>query len=471
MTPKSNIVILGGGESGVGAAILAQQQGHPVFVSDLGTITKEYQEELKTYGIAYEQGQHSEAQVLAADLVIKSPGIPDKAPLIQQLIAQGTPIIDEIEWASRHNNSPVIAITGSNGKTTTAKLLHHLLVTGGLKVGLGGNIGFSWAKQVALNPQPYYVLEVSSFQLDHIETFCPEVAILLNITPDHLDRYNYNLEEYAAAKLRLIKNNSCPQCIIYNEEDKWIKEGVETRPNKHTADQLLGVSTKDSHQESLTFRVPHSTYEQPKSELVLKGRHNWFNMQCAVLAAEKMGIAPVDIAKGLRSFENDPHRLETIMTLNQVTYINDSKATNVDAVYWALDAMTQPVVWIVGGVDKGNDYSTLIELVRHKVRAIVCLGRDNTKIKAAFEGVHEIIVETISMEEAIKVSSLYVEAGDVVLLSPACASFDLFESYKARGARFRGILEQQHKIMTEGISVTLNLNWKQNPVDNQRDDA
>ncbi|MGH1335251.1 MAG: UDP-N-acetylmuramoyl-L-alanine--D-glutamate ligase [Aureispira sp.] len=471
MTPKSNIVVLGGGESGVGAAILAQQQGHPVFVSDFGQITAAYQKELDKHGIAYEQGQHSVARILEANLVIKSPGIPDTVPLIQQIEAQGIPVIDEIEWASCHTNSPVIAITGSNGKTTTTKLIHHLLVTGGIDAGIGGNIGYSWARQVALAPKPYYVLELSSFQLDRIQDFCPAIVVLLNITPDHLDRYKNEMASYAAAKLRLVKNNTSPQTIIYNQENEWINKGIETRENKHKEDQLLGVSPEERGQETWMLRVPHSDYEQAKSELALQGRHNWFNMQCAVLAASQVGITPTAIAEGLRTFENDPHRLETILTLNEVTYINDSKATNVDAVYWALDAMTAPVVWIAGGVDKGNKYTALLDLVREKVRAIVCLGRDNEKIKNALEGVHDIVVETISMEEAIKVASLYAEAGDVVLLSPACASFDLFENYSARGNRFREILEQQHKILTEGISVTLNLNWKQKPVDHQSDNA
>jgi UDP-N-acetylmuramoylalanine--D-glutamate ligase len=469
MTPKKNIVVLGAGESGVGAAILAQQQGHRVFVSDLGQIAPNYQQELEQHQIAYEQGQHSTVRILEADLVIKSPGIPDNVALIQQLEAQGTPIIDEIEWASRHTDSYVIGITGSNGKTTTTKLIHHLLITGGINAGLGGNIGYSWARQVALDPKPYYVLELSSFQLDRIQDFCPEVAILLNITPDHLDRYNYEMQQYAAAKLRIAKNNTKPQTIIYNQGSEWIAKGLEARNNKHPNDQLLGIDPSDNLAESAVLRVPHSSYEQAKSELALKGRHNWFNIQCAVLAAEQVGVTAEAIAKGLRSFENDPHRLETILTLNEVTYINDSKATNVDAVYWALDAMTKPVVWIVGGVDKGNDYEPLLELVRQKVRAVVCLGKDNEKIKTALNGVHEIVVEAGSMEEAIKIASLYAEAGDVVLLSPACASFDLFENYKARGQRFRNILEQQYKILTEGITVTLNLNWKQNPADHQSD--
>jgi UDP-N-acetylmuramoylalanine--D-glutamate ligase len=469
MADKKNIVVLGGGESGVGAAILAQQQGHKVFVSDFGALQAAYEQELKQHGIAYEQDGHSEARILAGDLVIKSPGIPDQADLIKKLDAQGTPVMDELEWAYRHSDSTLVAVTGSNGKTTTSKLIHHLLVTGGVDVGLGGNIGYSWAKQVALSPKPYYVLEVSSFQLDRIQDFCPDIAVLLNIKADHLDRYEYDIDKYAAAKMRLIKNKQRPQTIIYNSGDALITKGIEASEGKHEKDRYWGIDPTDYEQETPTFRVPHSTYQQAKSELALQGRHNYFNMQCAVLVAQALGLETEAIAAGLRTFKNDPHRLETIMTLNEVTYINDSKATNVDAVYWALDAMTKPVVWIVGGVDKGNDYTPLLDLVRQKVRAIVCLGKDNRKVKAAFEGVHEIIIETLSMEEAIKVSSLYAEAGDVVLLSPACASFDLFANYQVRGNRFRAILEEQRRILTEGISVTMNIQWKQNPVDNQSD--
>lgn len=463
MSQLLNIAILGAGESGVGAAVLAQQLGHQVWVSDRGTIGNDYLAVLEQYNIPYEQGQHSEARILEADLVIKSPGIPDTVPLIVQLDAQGTPIIDEIEWASRHTNATIIAITGSNGKTTTAKLTHHLLVSAGMDAGLAGNIGFSWAKQLALDPKPYYVLEVSSFQLDRIQAFCPTVAVLLNITPDHLDRYGYKLDQYIASKLRLIQNASIttPITFIYNSDDANIAQG---RVAQDASDALsehlipLPVSMQALQQERSELPIPHTDWAFDQGTLALRGKHNAFNMQCAVLAAKTVGVDQAAIQKGLTSFVNEPHRLEPVLTLEGIPYINDSKATNVDAVYWALDAMTQPVVWIVGGVDKGNDYTPLFDLVREKVRAIVCLGKDNEKIKTAFQPIHEIIVETRSVSEAIKVSSLYAEPGDAVLLSPACASFDLFDNYQARGNAFKDILYQQHKILTEGISVTIQLN-------------
>lgn len=460
MSQLLNIVILGAGESGVGAAVLAQQLGHQVWVSDQGTISSDYLAVLEQYNIPYEQGQHSETRILEADLVIKSPGIPDTVPLLTQLEAQGTPIIDEIEWASRHTNATIIAITGSNGKTTTAKLTHHLLVSAGLDAGLAGNIGYSWAKQIALDPKPYYVLEVSSFQLDRIQAFCPTVAVLLNITPDHLDRYGYELDRYIASKLRLIQNASIttPITFIYNSDDTNITRGRDASASLSEYLISLPVSMQALQQERTQLIIPHTDWAFEQATLALRGKHNAFNMQCAALAAKIVGADQTAIQQGLTTFVNEPHRLELVLTLEGIPYINDSKATNVDAVYWALDAMTQPVVWIVGGVDKGNDYAPLFDLVREKVRAIVCLGKDNEKIKTAFQPIHEIIVETRSISEAIKVSSLYAEPGDAVLLSPACASFDLFDNYQARGNAFKDILYQQHKILTEGISVTIQLN-------------
>lgn len=463
MSQLLNIAILGAGESGVGAAILAQQLGHQVWVSDRGTIGADYVETLEQYAIPYEQGGHSAARILEADLVIKSPGIPDTAPLVAQLDAQGTPVIDEIEWASRHTNATVIAITGSNGKTTTAKLTHHLLTTAGIEAGLAGNIGYSWAKQIALAPKPYYVLEISSFQLDRIQDFHPTVAVLLNITPDHLDRYNYVLDQYIASKLRLIKNATAtrPMTLIYNSDDANIAQGLEAyfyANHEPEALAALPISMQALQQERTEWPIPHTGWVVDPSTLALKGKHNAFNMQCAAVAAQAVGATQDAVLKGLTTFVNEPHRLEPVLTLEGIPYINDSKATNVDAVYWALDAMIQPIVWIVGGVDKGNDYTPLFDLVRQKVRAIVCLGKDNEKIKTAFQPVHDIIVETRSMSEAIKVSSLYAESGDAVLLSPACASFDLFDNYQARGNAFKDILYQQHKILTEGVSVTIQLN-------------
>ena len=476
MSALLDIAILGAGESGVGAAILAQQLGHRVWVSDRGTIKAAYVQQLEQYNIAYEQGQHSEARILAADLVIKSPGIPDTAPLVVQLDAQGTPVIDEIEWASRHTDATIIAITGSNGKTTTAKLIHHLLKTSGIPAGLAGNIGYSWAKQIALDPQPCYVLEVSSFQLDRIQAFCPTIGILLNITRDHLDRYGHALEGYIASKLRLVRNASPaqPMTLMYNSDDVNIAQGLAQHVEGHLAEAALKkipVSMAALDLEQTHLPIPTTDWTIDRSTLTLQGLHNAFNIQCAALAAKMVGATLEGVQKGLATFANEPHRLEPVITIEGIPYINDSKATNVDAVYWALDAMTQPVVWIAGGVDKGNDYSPLFELVREKVRAVVCLGRDNQKIMAALAPVHEIVLETRSMSEAIKISSLYAEPGDAVLLSPACASFDLFENYEARGDAFKNILYQQHKLLTEGISVTIQLNIPLNPTGQQSDDT
>lgn len=469
MSAIKNIVVLGGGESGVGAAILAKKQGFQVLVSDLGTIGEAYKANLEKYAIEFEEGGHSVERILnTTDLVIKSPGIPNKVALIQQLMERGVAVIDELEFASRYTKAKVVAITGSNGKTTTTRLMHHIMEVAGLKAGLAGNIGFSWAKQIAENDQDYYALEVSSFQLDNMHAFQPEVAMLLNITPDHLDRYNYKIEEYIASKFRIAQKKEAEQVFIYNGDDANIQYGFD-HCYASNQENLLPVSMKALEQETATFRVPNTDFEMPVSELAIKGRHNYFNAQCAVLAAKQLGISNAAIAKALQTFVNDPHRLEHVISLNGVEYINDSKATNVDAVYYALEAMSKPVVWIVGGIDKGNDYSQLMPLVQEKVRAIVCLGKDNSKVMAAFKVVHEIIVETMSVQEAIKVASLYAEEGDVVLLSPACSSFDLFKNYMDRGNQFKEVLMQQYKIMTEGIQVSLNINMNINPVDNKRD--
>lgn len=469
MSNRKNIVVLGAGESGVGAAILAQKEGFEVFVSDLGTIEKQYKAVLEEKKIAYEEEKHSTERILEmADLVIKSPGIPDHVALIQQLKEKGISVIDELEFASHYTNATIIGITGSNGKTTTTRLIHHILEIGGLDVGIAGNIGFSLAKQVAEKDRAYYVVEVSSFQLDNMTTFNPAMAILLNITPDHLDRYEYQLEKYIASKFRIVQNKGAEQVFIYNNDDVNIQYGLEHYYNGNKA-AIYEISMRALEQESDLFRVPETDFEMPTSALVLKGRHNYFNMQCAVLVAKKLGVENKLIEKALSSFVNEPHRLESVITMNEIEFINDSKATNIDAVFYALEAMTKPVVWIVGGIDKGNDYAQLFDLVKEKVRAIVCLGVDNSGIQKAFEDKHEIIVEVRSVEEAIKVATLYAEPGDVVLLSPACSSFDLFKNYKARGDKFRAALMHQHKMMTEGIQVTLNINLAHNPVDNKSD--
>jgi UDP-N-acetylmuramoylalanine--D-glutamate ligase len=470
MSNRKNIIVLGAGESGVGAAILAQKEGFEVFVSDLGTIGKEYKVILEEKQIAYEEGQHSIERILeTADVVIKSPGIPDHIALIQKLKAKGIAVIDELEFASRYTNATIVGITGSNGKTTTTKLVHHILEVAGFDVGIAGNIGFSLAKQVAEKDCAYYVVEVSSFQLDNMTDFNPAIAILLNITPDHLDRYEYQLEKYIASKFRMVQNKGAEQVFIYNSDDANIQYGLEHYYNGNK-EKVYQVSIRALEQENETFRVPETDFEMPTAALALKGRHNYFNMQCAVLAAKKLGVENTLIEKALASFVNEPHRLESVITMNELEFINDSKATNVDAVFYALEAMTKPVVWIVGGVDKGNDYAQLFDLVQQKVRAIVCLGVDNSRIQKAFEGKHEIIVEVRSVEEAIKVATLYGEPGDAVLLSPACASFDLFKNYVDRGNKFKAVLMQQHKMMTEGIQVSLNINVLLNPVDRKSDD-
>lgn len=469
MKKIKNIVILGAGESGVGAALLAQKKGFAVFVSDLGKIENPYKEILEANAIAYEEGQHSIDKILnTADLVVKSPGIPNKVTLVQQLVEKGVVVIDELEWASRYTKAKIIAITGSNGKTTTTKLIHHVLTTAGLDAGIGGNIGISLAKQVAKQDRAYYVVEVSSFQLDNMVEFNPDIAILLNITPDHLDRYEYRLETYIASKFRIAQNKAEEQVLIYNGDDENIQYGFE-HYYKGGSTNLFPISIKRLEQETEMLQAEYTNFQIPVSDLTLKGIHNCFNIQCAVLVAKQLGIEDAAITKALSSFVNEAHRMEPVITLNDVNYINDSKATNVDAVYYALGAINQPIVWIVGGIDKGNDYSMLFDLVKEKVRAIVCLGIDNNPIKTAFERIHEIIVECRSMEEAIKISSLYAEPGDTVLLSPACSSFDLFKNYAARGDQFKEILLQQHKIMTEGIQVNLNINFKIDPVDNQSD--
>jgi len=470
MIEIKNIVILGGGESGVGAAILAKKEGFTVFVSDMGMISAHYKEKLEKQEVEYEEGKHSVDRILdTADLVIKSPGIPDNVPLVLKLKEKGIEVIDELEFAVEYSDAKIIAITGSNGKTTVTKIVYHILSVAGLNVGLAGNIGFSLAKQVAEGDKDYYALEISSFQLDNMDKFTPEVAVLVNITPDHLDRYEYKLENYIASKFRIVKNKGAEQVFIYNSDDTNIQYGFEHCYNGNQ-DLLMPISMEDLKQDSEMFRAPHTDFEMPKSELTLRGRHNLFNIQCAVLAAKQFGVSNEAIRTALQSFENEPHRLESVISIENVEYINDSKATNVDAVYYALEAMEKTVVWIAGGIDKGNDYSQLYPLVKEKVRAIVCLGKDNTKIQEAFKDVHEIIVESRSAEEAIKIASLYAEPGDAVLLSPACSSFDLFENYAARGDKFKEVLMQQYKIMTEGIEVVMNLNFKINPTDNQSDD-
>jgi UDP-N-acetylmuramoylalanine--D-glutamate ligase len=469
MKKGANIVILGAGESGVGAAILSQCKDYTVFVSDAGKIADNYRNTLEEYAIEYEENGHTEARILQADIVIKSPGIPDSANIIQVLKEQNIRLIDELEWAARFTDATLIGVTGSNGKTTTARLIYHLLQSAGYDVGLAGNIGYSFAKQVALSDKAYYVLEVSSFQLDYIQELSFDVAVLLNVTPDHLDRYSNSMELYTRSKFRIIQNKTASQSFIYNQEDTHTQWGLaHLCPPDRTG--FYGLSMPKLNSQSELFAIDYTSFSMPKRDLPLQGRHNLFNMQVAVLVADLIGLKAPQISKALATFVNETHRLETVIRLQEVQYINDSKATNVEAVYYALEAMPEGVVWIAGGVDKGNDYSKLYPLVKEKVTAIVCLGKDNSKLFAAFQSIQPIMVEALSMQEALKIASLYAEKGQVVLLSPACASFDLFNNYKDRGDQFKTILLQQHKAMTEGIEIQLNIQLNSHTVNQQTDE-
>ncbi|MEM8906479.1 MAG: UDP-N-acetylmuramoyl-L-alanine--D-glutamate ligase [Bacteroidota bacterium] len=424
------IAILGGGESGVGAALLANKEGYDVWLSDRGTIAPQYRTELIQSGILYEENKHTEEKIFDANLVVKSPGIPDQIALIQKIIEQGIPVISEIEFASRHTHSVIIGITGSNGKTTTTKLTYHLLHTAGLDVGIGGNVGYSFARLVATTPREYYVLELSSFQLDGIVDFRPNIALLLNITPDHLDRYDYDFSKYVYAKFRIIQNQRSNDLFIYNGSDPNIRSHLEAQAAVAETQTIEQALTADQwlHLDEQTFDL---------TQCSLKGPHNVFNAKCAIRVAQRLGIHPSSIQQGLNTFVNVAHRLEWVAEIEGVEYINDSKATNVDAVYYALLAMEKKIVLIFGGQDKGNDYSKITELVRQKVKAIVCLGLDNRKIVEAFRSIVDIIEETQDTHVAVQKASAHTQPGDVVLLSPACASFDLFKNYAARGDHFK----------------------------------
>ncbi len=425
-----NITILGSGESGVGAALLAKKLGHQVFVSDRGTILEKYKRELNENAIPYEEGGHDLTKILAADEIVKSPGIPDTAPPVQAALAQGIPVISEIEFASRYTEATLVAITGSNGKTTTTKLTFHLLETAGLDVAIGGNVGYSFARLVTSAPKAYYVLEVSSFQLDNIQKFRPYISMILNITPDHLDRYDYKLENYAAAKFRIFENQQAEDIFLYNADNEIIANKLRT-----TTPTPKGVAISESMIDGTSVVAMGARFDMSRTQL--RGRHNFMNALFAIHAAKLLSVSDEAIRRGLETFVSVPHRMEVVATINGVEYINDSKATNVDAVFYALASMTRPTVWIVGGQDKGNDYAPLMPIVQEKVRAIVCLGADNSKISKAFAECGKPILETRSAVEAVEVASKQANSGDVVLLSPACASFDLFKNYEDRGDQFR----------------------------------
>lgn len=440
------LVVLGGGESGVGTAILGQKEGFEVFVSDKGIIKEEYRKVLEHFEIDWEEQQHSEEKILNADLVMKSPGIPDKVPLVAKLKEVGVPIISEIEFASRYTKATIIGITGSNGKTTTTMLTNHILKEGGLNVGMAGNIGDSYAKMVAEKDFDYYVLEISSFQLDGIVDFKPHIAILTNITPDHLDRYEYKFENYIASKFRIAKNQTKEDYLIYDADDEVIVQWLQKNP---VQSKLLPFSINKKLDEGaylendkIIIKTHNSTIEMSTDALALEGKHNVKNTMAATTAAKLISIRKETIRRSIENFQGAEHRLEKVLKIHHVQYINDSKATNVNATYYALDSMKTPTVWIVGGVDKGNDYKELMPLVREKVKAIICLGTDNSKIKDAFGNVVDLVVETFAMDEAVKVAYKIAERGDTVLLSPACASFDLFKNYEDRGNQFKEAIKK-----------------------------
>ena len=437
----ARLVILGGGESGIGTAILGKQKGYEVFVSDKGKIKEKYKNVLEHFEIDWEEEQHSEEVILNADLVMKSPGIPDRISLIEQLVGKGIPVISEIEFASRYTDATIIGITGSNGKTTTTMLTYHILKSGGLNVGMAGNIGDSFARMVAEKDHDYYVLEISSFQLDGITDFRPHIAIITNISPDHLDRYEYVFERYVASKFRIAENQTSDNYFIYDADDVSLTDWLEQHPIQS---KKLPFSLRQLPEEgaginggSIEIKTDNNILKMTTDNLALEGKHNLKNTMAASTVAKLVGIRKETIRESVTNFQGAEHRLEKVLKIHHVQYINDSKATNVNATYYALDSMSTPTVWIVGGVDKGNDYKELMPLVREKVKAIICLGLDNSKIKDAFGNVVDLVVETYAMSEAVKVAYKIADRGDTVLLSPACASFDLFENYEDRGNQFK----------------------------------
>ena len=440
MTKK--IVILGAGESGTGAAILAKAKGFDVFVSDSGIIPPNSRIELHKHDIDYEAGRHTEERVFAADEVIKSPGIPLNIPIIQKLKDLGIPVIDEIEFAFRYTRAKFIGITGSNGKTTTTLMTYHLMKEAGMDVGLAGNVGHSLAKQVAENDREWFVVELSSFQLDSIEQFKPDIAVLLNITPDHLNRYDGDFEKYIESKLRITRNLNEQDSLVYFAQDKVLSEIVPSLDIGAAFFPIFKTGTPPGSGayhlgEELFFSQEQGTFSVDKIYLPLAGEHNLVNALAAIQAATLAGVDPNTVGENLKTFKNQPHRMEYITTINGVDFVNDTKATNVDAVYFALGSYNQPITWVAGGQDKGNDYDLIRDLAKEKVKALVCLGLDNAPLTSYFEKLIPNISETQDVKEAARMAYEYSVANDVVLLSPACASFDLFENYAKRGDLFK----------------------------------
>jgi len=441
MSDKTKIAILGAGESGVGTAILAKKQGFDVFVSDFGKIKDKYKAALEELGVDWEEAGHDIPRILDADVVMKSPGIPESVAIVKQLIEKGVPVISEIEFAATYTDAKIIGITGSNGKTTVTKWIYHVLKAGGISVGMAGNVGDSFAKQVAETTPDWYVLELSSFQLDGIIDFKPHISVLTNITPDHLDRYNYNLDEYVASKFRITENQTEQDYFIYDADDQIISEWLKDHP---VIAQQLPFSLKEKlengayeEDNNIKVNINNSQFIMPTKSLSLEGKHNTKNAMAASTVSQLLRIRKETIRASMENFQGVEHRLENVLKINNVQYINDSKATNVNATYYALESMKAETIWIVGGVDKGNNYAELLPLVNEKVKAIICLGIDNAKIFESFGNCVDVIAETQSMAEAVKMAYSIAESSNAVLLSPACASFDLFENYEDRGRQFK----------------------------------
>jgi UDP-N-acetylmuramoylalanine--D-glutamate ligase len=446
MTKTSNssvlkLAVLGAGESGVGTAVLALQKGYSVFVSDQGPIKDKYKRELEKHGIEFEENQHTKKKILTANEVVKSPGISDKSDIVKAILEKEIPVVSEIEFAARYTNATLIGITGTNGKTTTTLLTYHILTKAGLNVGLAGNVGKSFAMQVAQNAFDYYVLELSSFQLDGMFKTRINLAVLLNITPDHLDRYEYELQNYVDSKFRITQNQLRQDVFIYCKDDEIIQTQLKT---KKIVAQAIPISIHEKVEEGgylneteLILDINNKPFSMSIHSLALQGKHNIYNSMAAGIIAKVLDIRNEIVRDSLADFENIEHRLEFVTKVHGIEFINDSKATNVNSTWYALESMTNPTVWIVGGVDKGNDYSMLRDLVKDKVKAIVCLGTENEKIHNAFADLVEIIVDAHSSEEAVKRSYKLAKKGDTVLLSPACSSFDLFENYEDRGRQFK----------------------------------
>jgi UDP-N-acetylmuramoylalanine--D-glutamate ligase len=437
------IVILGAGESGVGTAVLALHKGYEVFVSDFGTIAEKYEAILLEYKIPYEQKQHSEEKILQADIIMKSPGIPEKAEIVKKIREKGIKIVSEIEFAYPYCDGKIIGITGSNGKTTTTNLVYHIFKTAGFNVGMAGNVGISFAYMVAKEPKDLYVIEISSFQLDDIDQFKCDIAILLNISPDHLDRYNYEMKNYVASKFNITKNQTKTDAFIYCLDDEEIVNFLKLNPSKILAKRFPFSIQKELEEgafikeNKLFINILQTTFSMLTNEITIKGKHNQYNSLAAGLAARHEEIRDEVLREAFSTFKSISHRLESVMTIHGVEYINDSKATNVNSAWYALESMEKDVIWIAGGVDKGNDYTSLMPLVKKRVKALVCLGDDNLKLQSTFNGIVDVIISTNNMKDAVRSASQLAEKGEAVLLSPCCASFDLFQNYEDRGDQFK----------------------------------